>query len=648
MLFLTSLLYGQEEHENDIEQLTSTTNEQLRDPIEQSGLEKNNRFNINKVTKDELSGLLLLAPEEIDAFINHRDRFGNFINMMELQAISNWDITTIRKILPYLFLSTEKDKINVKHSIAAGKHFLLYRTGSKSNSYPTKESWMIKNRHLLNYKFKFKDELLAGVTIEKDAGEKNLLDHHSFYVMIKNKGMLKNCLIGDYNINMGQGLIHWQGYAFGRSSNLISGYRQGQFIQPHTGTDENRFHRGFAIQFKKGRMEIGVFAGRLKIDANTMTDSLSKFTWVSALLLSGLHRNESEKADKNSLTKNTWGGKLKINLYRGTISLNFIRTNFSIPIQKRELPYNMFAISGKTWSNLSLDVALPTKIGFVFGELALDQQHDAALNLGLIKSIDPKLDISFIYRNMSRRYRAFESNCISKNSEAGNESGLLFSFNLTLHTKHTLEGFMDYYENHWPTFTSDRPETGSLGSIQYSWKPNKKTEIVTRYQIESSTANLGHAENHTSKIGKVTNQRWRIHISFTPIENITVRCRNEIVKENQEYKKSGVGQLSYLELIYKPITEPLSISFRYCFFSTDGYSSRIYAYERDLSSYYAIPAHFNQGSRNYLLLQYNFKKILKVQMKIIGEQKKDKNNINNYYQIPFRNKEWRLQFIWDV
>jgi hypothetical protein len=483
--------------------------------------------------------------------------------------------------------------------------------------------------------------------IEKDAGEPKITDHISLFFALKNKGIIKQLLIGDFNVNMGQGLVHWQGYAFGRSSNLLSGYRQGNFIQPHTGTDENRFHRGVGLQLKKGKFEFGAFLSKVKIDANVISDSINNVQWVSSFLLSGIHRTESEIKDKNALTKFTWGGKIKVQLPTGSINLNMIQTNFSIPVQKRAQPYNQFAISGKHWRNMSIDLALSTSIGFLFSELAFDHQLDPAFNVGWLKSLDPKFDIAIIYRNMSARYRAFESNCISVNSEAGNESGLLMSFNFQPHAKHTLEGFIDFAQQFWPSFTSDRPVIAKLFSIQYTWRPNKKTEISTRYQIDTRANNQGYEDNHTSLIGEKITHRWRTHISFSPIESLTIRCRNEIVKVREEFKSFSSGQLSYVEFIFKPATEPLSISFRYTFFSTDDYSSRVYAYERDLSSYYSIPAHFDQGHRNYLLLQYNYKKAVKIQLKLINDQRREKNFLISNQQGPLKNKEWRMQVIWE-
>ena len=86
---------------------------------------------------------------------------------------------------------------------------------------------------------------------------------------------------------------------------------------------------------------------------------------------------------------------------------------------------------------------------------------------------------------------------------------------------------------------------------------------------------------------------------------------------------------------------------RYTVYSTDTYSARIYAYERDLLSYYAIPAHFDQGGRTYLLAQYAYKKTVKLQLKIMGEQKRPKNDVAALTKNGIQNKEWRFQIIWE-
>jgi hypothetical protein len=47
-------------------------------------------------------------------------------------------------------------------------------------------------------------------------------------------------------------------------------------------------------------------------------------------------------------------------------------------------------------------------------------------------------------------------------------------------------------------------------------------------------------------------------------------------------------------------------------------------------------------------VQYNYKKAVKIQLKIINDQRSEKNTLQSAFQFPLRNKEWRLQVIWEV
>ena len=116
-----------------------------------------------------------------------------------------------------------------------------------------------------------------------------------------------------------------------------------------------------------------------------------------------------------------------------------------------------------------------------------------------------------------------------------------------------------------------------------------------------------------------------------PIPTLTCRLRNEMISIQSVTGKTQRGQLAYMELIYKPPLQPFSASFRYGFYDTDGYATRIYAYERDLPAYYAVPPHYGEGTRQYIVLQYKLSKSLQC----AGKWSMDK-----------RKHEWRAQVIW--
>lgn len=617
LMTFKAIAFSQEEEEmEEMAESTISTNENNQRDINDMR-EKNlgKKRNINNIQADALEEMAILSPLQIQQFISYRRSFGNFISLMELQAVPGWDIHTIRKILPMLTLDKEQPLVpELKQRIDEGEQRILYRTGGQRNRLQTNtDSAKHLYKQLISYRFNFRDLLRWGITLEKDAGEKNIIDHYSMFASISKRGMLKHLILGDYTVSMGQGLVHWQGFAMGRSGNMMGSFRQGELFRPHTGTDENRFCRGMAAQFQKNAIEIGAFISKKKIDANTMTDSTNETKWVSTILLSGLHRTKNEMEDRKSLQQFIAGGNIRFSSRMGKSSFNMVHTAFDLPIKKRNQPYNRFAISGNHWQNASIDHSVSTTWGFLFAELAMDRLRQKAFLAGWIKSIDPKLDVSLLYRNMGMRYRALESNVFSENGEAGNEKGFFLNINYTPSPQHKMEIFCDRYQQDWPTFSTPGKRTGTLYSAQYTWRPNKKTEIYTRIQMENATHKI------------------RVHAAFSPINSVVCRVRNELIGIRKNKETMDNGHLAYAELIIKPPMQAFSASIRCAWFDTDGYATRIYAYERDLPSYHAISPHHGTGVKTYAVVQYKWGRLLQLSGK---------------WSMDEQRNDWRVQAIW--
>jgi hypothetical protein len=93
--------------------------------------------------------------------------------------------------------------------------------------------------------------------------------------------------------------------------------------------------------------------------------------------------------------------------------------------------------------------------------------------------------------------------------------------------------------------------------------------------------------------------------------------------------------------------KPYSISARLSGFETGGYNSRIYAYERDILYYYAIPALQNLGFRNYILVNYKISKQLQIWLKWIHAKNTLNSPLSSQAESSVRiTKEWRVQLIW--
>lgn len=612
LLFMMSRSTAQEQTEEELENAITTSQsaaDQLPDFLEQH----RNRFHINRVTAEELASTGLLEKRHIDAFMDHVSRYGPFISLMELQSITGWEPTTVRRILPLLYYTAELPLVpEMKQRLREGAHRLLIRTGGSSRWNSEKDTTMGSGvRYLFNYRFQFEQFFRIGCTLEKDAGEKRWNDFSSGYIALRKKGWIQTLILGDFQVNMGQGLVHWQGYAVGRGASLLSAFRQDQVFVPHTGSDENRFHRGLAVAIKKGKMEAAFFGGRLNIDARRDSSARDNSEIISSFHVSGLHRSAGEVRDRKSIVKNSAGGRFRFTHPAGAIALNAVVHQFELPVVKEKRVYNAYAISGSMWWNASLDHRLMTQWGLLFGEMAVDKQGDWSLFSHWIKSIDPKLDISLGYRNMSPKYRAVESNCFSDNGEAGNEKGLFFSLVYQPAKGHQWDFFTDRFKKPWPSFSVDGSETVQSWGVQYTWRPNKKSSVQLRFQQQGNQS------------------RFRLHLIVIPAEQVELRMRNELVIIRQTPSLPEIGMLGYGEVIWRELVKGLTISVRCTAFETGSYATRIYAYERDVLGQFLVPAHYGKGTRAYALATYGFGKGIKFQAK----------------WIMHRYREWRMQLI---
>ena len=64
---------------------------------------------MNKVKREDLSELQILSDIQINNLLKHREKNGNLINIYELQSINGFDLETIKKISPFVYVSDRKE-----------------------------------------------------------------------------------------------------------------------------------------------------------------------------------------------------------------------------------------------------------------------------------------------------------------------------------------------------------------------------------------------------------------------------------------------------------------------------------------------------------------------------------------------------------
>ncbi|MDQ6845051.1 MAG: hypothetical protein M3Z92_11975, partial [Bacteroidota bacterium] len=105
-------------------------------------------------------------------------------------------------------------------------------------------------------------------------------------------------------------------------------------------------------------------------------------------------------------------------------------------------------------------------------------------------------------------------------------------------------------------------------------------------------------------------QGLRTQFSYKLNSIFTFRSRVELSWFDKKSKASQNGFLIYTDLLYKPLLKPFSGNVRLQYFETDGYDSRLYAYENDVLYSFSIPVFYDKGYRYYVNINYDLSRKL--------------------------------------
>jgi hypothetical protein len=85
---------------------------------------------------------------------------------------------------------------------------------------------------------------------------------------------------------------------------------------------------------------------------------------------------------------------------------------------------------------------------------------------------------------------------------------------------------------------------------------------------------------------------WRTQFNYKIDDRFSLRSRVKLSFFGNKMTTLQNGFLIFVDLVYKPVLRAFSGNVRLSYFETDGYDSRIYAYENDVLYGYSIPVFF--------------------------------------------------------
>ncbi len=592
---------------------------------------KEHPLDLNKATPSDLEELRLLTSVQINDLISHIERNGDLITLHELQTIRSFDLNTINAILPYVTVKGGLDDYNVPilKMLYQGRNEIylrLERILEEKKGYTELEEGETgsrylgdRNRYYARFRHQYETHLSYGITLEKDAGEEFFkgsnkkipgFDFYSAHFFLKDiNKTLKGLAIGDFAVNMGQGLIMFDGFGSGKSSFVTNVKKSGRPLRPYTSVSEYLFKRGTAVNLTFGKnFEVMAFASYRGRDANISLTNEDEndldILQISSIQSSGLHRTENEVEDKNSIQHLSTGGTIKYKTKRWHIAANGTLDKLDSPLLRNYSTYNQFNFNGDRLMNASLDYSFIYQNFNLFGETAVSDNGGMATMNGLIIGLDRHVSMAIVHRHYQKNYQVLFPNVFAETSSGNNESGVYLGLEVKPNKHWIINGYFDTWEHPWLRSGVDAPSKGKEYFFRVTYKRKRKMQAYLQFRDEFKEKNASDNETHLDYLVDTRKTLIRVHIDNKISKALELRNRAEWAIYHDGIGGKSKGYMLMQDIIYKPIGFPLSFTARFALFDTDDYDSRIYAYENDILYSFSIPPYYNKGTRFYLNLRY--------------------------------------------
>ena len=582
-----------------------------------------NPVDINVASFEELSSLYSLSPRQVESIISYRNLNGPFISLYELQAVPMLDIETIKKILPFISLSgriAQSRPLGKRIRLEKNNYFILrtertlqlpagYSESDSSRRYqgsPIKQYARFRVNHPGDFSF--------GFTMEKDAGERLTwnpndrqygFDYYSIHGEIKNQGRWKSINFGDYQLQMGQGLVFGSGYGVGKGGETILTVKRNTLgLRPYTSVLETGFFRGGAATYAAGPWEITMLASRLRQDGNVQTDSLAEgepLSFVSGIQNTGFHRTPNEMQARNKIVELNTGAAVVYKTATFQAGMNSLFTHFNTFIEKRPSLYNRFEFSGtnnyvssvffsKLWQNTQF-----------FGEAARSSSGGTGAVAGMLLSLNNSIGISVVGRSYDSDFHSFYARAFGEASRNINEKGIYWGFKWQVARRWSFTSYYDHFSFPWLRFNADAPSQGFEYMGMAAYNVSRSTRVHAQYRRQVKEVNGEVTEYKVKTPVEGIKENFIINLDHDTGGMVKLRSRAQLSRYQHDGKDTkGFVLVQDFNFQWKK----LKIGTRMALFDSDDYNNRQYVYEKDVLYAFSIPSYSGQGIRSYLLLQF--------------------------------------------
>lgn len=605
-----------------------------------------NPININTATKEQLEQLPFLSDRMVEAILYYVYKYGPLVSKNEMIAVEGMDQVTRALLDRFIYIGkgdTDLNKLRWKNIRKYNKQELTTRLDIPLNmkagyaDYPDEVLAESPNKkylgdrfyHNVRYRFSYSQQLFAGLTAEKDAGEpffckfnRKGYDSYTGYLFLQNVGRIKQLAVGNYRAAFGYGLVMNVGaFGFGKQG-MESVQRGGRGFSKYSSMAEGEYLQGAAatIQLKK-RWYLSAAYSYRKRDANV--DGM----FIRSLKTDGYHRLIKDVEKKNTINNNLILSNLSYNGTKVEAGVTAVYNSFDRVLNPTLHDYNRYYPRGRQFFNIGGYYKLFFDKFIFSGETAADKSgHFATLNM-LSYAPNTETCLFLINRFYDKAYQCVTADAFGENSKMQNEVGTYIGLDSRILGRIKCTAYLDLFHFFYRKYRVDKDHTSGIdASLRLAYQHNNELSVFIKYGYKQKASNYTSA-NDTKLVVPAIRQRVQAQCVYAPTEKCSLKtCAEFVHSAYYRYEHASGGYVSEILKVELP-RFPLKLEMSETWFRTQDYDARVYVYEPGLLYAFSIPSFYGRGNRMTVGMKYTWKDRCTIQAKWGWTHYFDRNTI---------------------
>jgi len=505
-----------------------------------------NKINVNTATAEDLERLRFLSDKQIDNILLYVDKHP-MVDIAELQLVPGLRDYEVRNLSYFLVAgpATQQQTIYAKEVFKYAKHEITLRTDAR-NIENYKGDPFYGN---LRYRFNYKDQVKAGITLQRGAGEdwKNL--HYGGFVELNRiSPHLKTLTVGNFQGQFGQGLVLGEDAHAGKSSYILSSTNGPEGLHKYSSVSEDYdYLHGVGATLHFGGVDV-----------------------------SALYSIKQEEKKEDKWWHHVVGGNVTYRERYWQVGLTA-----KSDICKTDSAQTAFGANFR-WKKGIWDV---------FAEAAAS--YDTIWGWGTVAGtrIYPVegVGLQILYHYYSPTYHNEHAQSFAETSKVNDENGVYLGTEIKLIPKWRLSCYWDMFYFSGPKYGIPKPSMGWDGMLQADFET---TELINMYW-KARAKRKGETDTYSLRYQFNWDQGgWHLR---TQLDGTLV---------NKTERGLTWGASVFQDVHYHFAKVPITLQLRLQAFDIRQWDNRIYIYENDVLYSFNMPASYGIGGRAYLNFRY--------------------------------------------